>query len=861
MDVANRKTPFFRIKKHEIFRFVYIACLFVFGILPLLFLFTNISGNDIGYVFQDPNFASAVGNSFLYTFIATSISVFISLIAAYFLAFSTIKHKKVIVTLLTLSMLVPSFSIGLGIRLLGGTKGFLDQIFGISAELIGMPGLILGSIIVSFPPTFLVLYDSLRYENKESYDAAAIMGINKFSTFIRITLPYLIRPLITAFLACFTLIFSDYGVPMEVAGRVKTLPMYLYEQVTANYKYGRAALIGIVLLIPAITSFVIDIVIKEEKGDEARKQSIKPGTLFNVVAIIALAFILLFLFIPQLAFISLSFTEGYPNNIHFSITNLANIFSSVHGVGLTNYIYNSLVMSLLTGVIGTAIAFTAAYFCARFEGKIGKVLNFIAMSSIAIPGIVLGIGYIFLFKDTNGFFYGTIWILVTVNIAHFIGSPFIMAKNCLSKINRDYEVVGDTLGISKFKIFLRVLIPNSVGTLLEMFSFLFLNSMITISAVTFLATYKTQPLSILITTYERNGKYEMPAVVSLLILVINLLFKGVMSLINYFIVRRKKKKKENEFMELNRYQFALLTYIEAKGKFKFTQKLFADELTVSLTTVNKELNFARECDYVQINSENEIEITEKGLKALEPYKVRKAIILAAGFGSRLAPVTLDTPKPMVKVNGVRIIDTIIDALVAKGIKNIVIVRGYKKEKFDALLEKYPFLTFVDNDEYNKTNNISSLMKVLEYIDRCYICDADLYISNPEIINKYEYATNYLGIRVLETDDWCFTKKGNYIDAYKMGGENCYQFIGVSYWDESDGVKLKEYAKRVYESRGGKESFWDDVALKHYKKYFKIQIRKCHKSDVIEIDNFSELVDIDPSYANYPGHEEFEVKRT
>lgn len=856
MEATNRFKSFLRFKKHEIFRLVYILCIFVFCLLPLFFLFTKIKGGDLKYVFNDANFYSAIGNSFLYTFIAATISVLLSLVAAYFLAYSTLKYKKVFVTLLTLSMLVPSFSIGLGIRLLGGTKGFMDQILGIPVEFIGMPGLILGSIIVSFPPTFLVLYDALRYENKESYDAASIMGINKFSTFIRLTLPYLVRPLITAFLASFTLIFSDYGVPMEVGGRIKTLPMYLYEQVTANYKYGRAAMVGIVLLIPAIVSFVIDIIMKEEKGDEPKKQSIKPGLLFNIVSAVSLALVLLFLFIPQLSFISLSFTEGYPNNIRFSISNISNIFSSVHGVGLSNYIFNSVAVSLLTGIIGTIFAFTAAYFCARFDGKIGKVLNFIAMSSIAIPGIVLGVGYIFLFKDTNGFFYGTIWILVVVNIIHFLGSPFIMAKNCLSKINKDYEIIGDTLGISKFKIFLKVLVPSSVGTLLEMFSFLFLNSMITISAVTFLATYKTQPLSILITTYERNGKYEMQAVVSLLILIINLLFKGLIAFTNYLTVRRKEKKKENEFMELNRYQFALLTYIEKKGKFKFTQKLFADELTISLTTVNKELNFARECDYVQVNSDNEIEITEKGLKALEPYKVRKAIILAAGFGSRLAPVTLDTPKPLVKVNGVRIIDTILDALIAKGIKNIVIVRGYKKEQFNVLLEKYPFLTFVDNDDYNKSNNISSMMKVLEYVDRCYVCDADLYISNPDIINKYEYSTNYLGIKVLETDDWCFTKKGYYIDSYMMGGENCYQVVGVSYWDEIDGAKLRQYVKKLYESRGGKEKFWDDAALTYYKRFFKIQIRKCHKNDVVEIDNFSELVEIDNSYANYHDHDKY-----
>lgn len=852
---GSNKLHFLKSKNHEIFRAIYISCIFVFCLLPLIFLLVNISSSDITHVFKDKNFYSALGNSFLYTFISASISVVLSLLTAYFLTFSNIKGKKVFVVLLTLSMLVPSFSIGLGIRVLGGINGFLDQLFHIHTEFIGMPGLIIGSVTMSFPPTFLVLFDSLRYENKESYDAANIMGVKRLSTFFHITLPYLKKPLITAFLACFTLIFSDYGIPMELMGRVKTLPMYLYEEATVSFRYGRSALVGLVLLIPAVVSFILDFILKEDKGDEAKKQNTKPSTLFNVISIIVISLVFIILFIPQLSFISLAFMEGYPHHIHFSLTNLSNVFSSVHGIGLTNYIINSLVMSLLTGLFGTVFAFTAAYFCARFDGKLGKVLNFISVSSIAIPGIVLGIGYIFLFKDTNGFFYGTMAILVAVNIAHFLGSPFIMAKNCLSKINKDYEVIGDTLGISKVRIFFKVLVPNSIGTIIEMFSFLFLNSMITISAVAFLSTYKTQPLSILITTYERNGKYEMQAVVSFIILVINLLFKLIIGVIQK-LIDKNKHKKEGEYMALNKYQFALLTFIEKKGKIKFTQKMLADELTISLTTVGKELAYATEMDYLQINSKNEIEITEKGLKALEPYRVRKAIIIGAGFGSRMAPVTLDTPKPMVTVNGKRIIDTIIDALVSKGITNIVIVRGYKKEKFDALLEKYPFIKFIDNEEYNRANNISSLIRATEYIDRCYICDADLMISNPDVINKYEYATNYLGIKVEETEDWCFTKKGYYIDSYKQGGEDCYQFIGISYWDESDSVKLKAAVQKLYKSRGGKECFWDDAALKYYKKDFKIQIRKCYKSDIVEIDNFSELVALDPSYKDYPGHENF-----
>ena len=144
------------------------------------------------------------------------------------------------------------------------------------------------------------------------------------------------------------------------------------------------------------------------------------------------------------------------------------------------------------------------------------------------------------------------------------------------------------------------------------------------------------------------------------------------------------------------------------------------------------------------------------------------------------------------------------------------------------------------------------------IDRCYICEADLYITNPEIINKYEYRTNYLGAKVTETDDWCFKKKNGYAADYQMGGSDCYQAFGISYWNGEDSEKLKADLRKVYAMRGGKENLWEQVPLRIMKKNYKLEIRKCHKSDIIEIDNFIELIAVDPSYAKYPGYEAFKV---
>ena len=148
------------------------------------------------------------------------------------------------------------------------------------------------------------------------------------------------------------------------------------------------------------------------------------------------------------------------------------------------------------------------------------------------------------------------------------------------------------------------------------------------------------------------------------------------------------------------------------------------------------------------------------------------------------------------------------------------------------------------------------MQAVDLIDRCYICEADLYITNPDVIRKYEYVTNYLGAKVSETDDWCFIKRNGYTDQYQMGGTDCYQAFGISYWNSEDSDKLKQDLKRVYTSRGGKENLWEAVPLKICKNNYHIEIRKCHKSDILEIDNFIELIAADPSYAKYPGYEGF-----
>lgn len=304
-------------------------------------------------------------------------------------------------------------------------------------------------------------------------------------------------------------------------------------------------------------------------------------------------------------------------------------------------------------------------------------------------------------------------------------------------------------------------------------------------------------------------------------------------------------------MTFSRYQFEVLAYLEKEGSREYTVRELGDTLKISGTAISKSLDELTNMGYIN-NSDMVLRITDSGLQALEPYRVKKAVIMGAGFGSRMVPVTLDRPKPLVKVNGVRIIDTLLDALVAVGITDITFVRGYKKEKFDELYEKYPFIKLVDNDIYESTNNISSIMAVLDSIDTCYLCEADLYISNPNVITKYQYCSNILGSYSLETDDWSFKLDNGHIVEYQKGNTYCYNYYGISYWTKEDSAKLRKDFKQVYEEEeGGKDYFWEFIPLVLRHDDYEVEIRQCEKADIMEIDNFYELVQLDPSFKDYP----------
>lgn len=295
-------------------------------------------------------------------------------------------------------------------------------------------------------------------------------------------------------------------------------------------------------------------------------------------------------------------------------------------------------------------------------------------------------------------------------------------------------------------------------------------------------------------------------------------------------------------MKLSYPQFNILSALEKQVEKIPVQRELVKKTGYSLGTVNKTLSSLLESGLVDKHG-----LTSKGIRALEPFRVKRAVFIAAGFGSRLVPITLNTPKPLVRVKGVRIIDTLLDAVIKAEISEIYIVRGYLSEQFDQLLYKYPMIKFFENPLYNESNNISSVMCVRYLLQNSYILESDLYLYNPDVITKYQYKSNYIGVPVKRTDDWCFESKNGIITRLRLGGINCHHMFGISYWTKEDGARLAEHIKTVYEMPGGRENYWDQVALDYFIKEYSLEIREFSFNDIVEIDTFKDLKKLDETY--------------
>ena len=517
-------------RKPDIIKILLSIVFIVHIFLPLTTMLVRIDKASVYSVFNSSNFTNALVNSITASLIAT----FISVVLAYFLALCIervqIRFKNLFVTLFTIPMLIPSISHGMGLVFLLGNNGIITNLLNLNFDIYGLWGIVAGSVLYSYPVAFLMFYDVMKYENGTPYEAAEVLGIPKLHRFMKISLPYLKKPLISIIFSTFTLIITDYGVPLMIGGKYTTIPVIMYQEVIGQLNFSKGAVYGLILIVPAIIAFIIDLFAKDKDGRSFINKPIAKST--NKAAKISsytfCVIITLLTLLPVVSFAVTAFTKSYPYDLTLSLQNL----EKATNMRVWQYMLNSIIVAFAVGLIGTFISFWTAYMSARMKTPVSRFLHLSVITTAAIPGIVLGLAYVLTFRTT--FIYGTFAILILVNTVHFVSSPYLMMYNYLSKANENLENVGHTLGISRFHMIRSVFIPMCKSTLIEMFSYFFVNSMMTISAVSFLATAMNKPLSLMISQFDSQMQIGAAAVVSLLILAINLFVKFVLSLIKKY---------------------------------------------------------------------------------------------------------------------------------------------------------------------------------------------------------------------------------------------------------------------------------------------------------------------------------------
>jgi len=502
--------------------------------------------NYIKY-FETPTLSVSVFNTIDIALWSTVFSVVLGFSYAFALTRTRIKGKVFFKYIALVPIFIPTVIHALGLVYMFGKQGILTRAGLFPLELYGRLGIILSEIIFTFPQAFLMFYIALEFADGRLYEVADSMGVSPLKKLFKITLPELKYTVINVFFVCFTLAFTDFGAPKVIGGSFNVLATDIYKQVAGQFNFNMGAVVGTLLLIPAVISFIADRLISTKNAGvinakattlEVKKSTARDIIFFGFCSMITL----FFLFLIATLFIG-GLSENYPYNLSLTLKNFS--FNQSAG-GMDSY-FNSLLMALLTAVFGTVFVFIYAYIMEKTNGfgilrKFGK---FLSILPLALPGMVIGISFIFFFNNKLNplnFIYGTLSILVISNILHYFSVPFLTASGCLKKLDKEYESVSDSMSVPRWKTFLKVSVPLSLPAILEIFMYFFVNAMVTVSAVVFLYSANFKIASIAITHMEEAGNFGQAAAMSLLILVINVLVRILYEVAIKTIKRRTMKK-------------------------------------------------------------------------------------------------------------------------------------------------------------------------------------------------------------------------------------------------------------------------------------------------------------------------------
>ena len=481
-------------------------------------------------VFSGKGFTTALGNSFAVSIVSALVAVGLAFVMAYIIHYTRLPRgfKRFVQAVATLPMFLPTITYGFAIIYSFGKQGLITRLLGHQFfDIYGFGGLLVGYVIYTVPVAFLLIHNTMGYVDKKTLVVSKAMGDGTLSTFWIAILRPLLGTLAGAFIQSFFLCFTDFGIPASVGGDYDVIATVLYNEMLGGVPdFNRGAVISVVMLLPSIVSILLlrflerynirydrisDADLRRNPGRDTAW-----GLSGTVLAILILCMFVVIFVVPLV--------ERWPYQTGFTLEHFQEVFSDNE---LQTVYLNSLGMALATALFGTLAAYGAALITARSKlpGWCKQVIDAIALVTNTIPGMVLGLAFLFVFSGTS--LQNTFPLMILCNIVHYFSTPYLMMKNSLSKMNAGWETTAMLMGDSWPKTILRVVTPNAAASLIETFSYYFINSMVTISALIFLAGARTMVLTTKIKQLQYINEYDQVFVLSLLILATNLIAKAI----------------------------------------------------------------------------------------------------------------------------------------------------------------------------------------------------------------------------------------------------------------------------------------------------------------------------------------------
>ena len=499
--------------------------------LPLYALlsksFQNVDGAIIGLAnyaayFSNPALIVSISNSFTVALTSTIITLTLAFVFAYALTRSCMPFKGLFRALALIPILMPSLLPAIALVYLFGNQGMIKGAL-MGETIYGPIGIVMGQSFYVFPHALMILIIALSTSDARLYEAARSLGASHWRTFFTVTLPGARYGLISAFFVTFTLVVTDFGVPKVIGGQYNVLATDVYKQVVGRLDFEMGAVVGMVLLVPAIVAFVVDRMVQRKQiallSARAVPYAPRPSRLFDgaMLGFCTLIGLIMIGILCTAAFASL--VKFWPYNLSLTFDNYQ--FDLMDGGGWASY-RNSIEMALYTAVIGTAVIFSGAYLLEKSQGFVAgrTAIQFLCMAPIAVPGLVLGLAYIFFFNDPDnplGFIYHGMTILVICTITHFYTVSHLTAATALKQMDREFEAVSASLKVPFHRTFRRVTVPVCVPAILDISVYLFVNAMTTVSAVVFIYGPDTALAAVTVLNMDDAGDIAPAAAMGMMI--------------------------------------------------------------------------------------------------------------------------------------------------------------------------------------------------------------------------------------------------------------------------------------------------------------------------------------------------------